>query len=116
MQMSKPVCKGLLLKFVAPFVRLSIGFKRSSMDTRTYTDREVSPVQFLCFKVGTGEARILVDAGEGKPGVLEAHSMFLSIPHLPMLASLQDLLETMEQEGCKRLSEVVSALGCSLCV
>jgi len=41
------------------------------------------------YLVGTGEERILVDAGEGKPGVL------------------QDLLETMEQQGCKRLSQVV---------
>lgn len=73
-------------------------------------------MHFPCLKVGTGEARILVDAGEGKPGVLQAHSMFLLILHLPMLASPEDLLETMEQEGCKRLSEVVSALGKELCV
>ncbi|CAK9082233.1 unnamed protein product [Durusdinium trenchii] len=41
------------------------------------------------YLVGTGEARILVDVGEGKPGVL------------------QDLLQTMEEQGCKRLSQVV---------
>lgn len=41
------------------------------------------------YLVGTGEERILVDAGEGKPGVLE------------------DLLQTMKQEGCKSLSQVV---------
>eukprot|EP00435_Cladocopium_sp_Y103_P055696 s1651_g18.t1 len=41
------------------------------------------------YLVGTGEERILVDAGEGKPGVLE------------------DLLQTMKQEGCKSLLQVV---------
>mmetsp|Transcript_52748 Transcript_52748/g.98764 ORF Transcript_52748/g.98764 Transcript_52748/m.98764 type:complete len:339 (+) Transcript_52748:34-1050(+) len=41
------------------------------------------------YLVGTGVSRILIDAGEGKPGVLE------------------DLLRTMSAEGCRELSQLV---------
>ncbi|CAE6970777.1 aptB [Symbiodinium natans] len=41
------------------------------------------------YLVGTGSSRILVDAGEGKPGVL------------------QDLLKTMAEQGCHNISQIV---------
>ncbi|CAE7841897.1 unnamed protein product, partial [Symbiodinium necroappetens] len=41
------------------------------------------------YLVGTGSSRILVDAGEGKAGVL------------------QDLIDVMAQQGCHHISQVV---------
>jgi len=41
------------------------------------------------YLVGSGQGRILIDAGEGKPGVL------------------QDLLRAMEDEGCSHLEQIV---------
>ena len=43
---------------------------RSSADVKLRSQQHFNPFRGL--KVGTGEERILVDAGEGKPGVLEA--------------------------------------------
>jgi len=41
------------------------------------------------YLVGTGKSRILIDAGEGKPGVL------------------QDLLQVMQERGCTQLEQIV---------
>ena len=54
-------------------------------------------------EVGTGVSRILVDVGEGKPGVLQAWARFWG-------PSAEDLLETMAEQGCQTLSQVVSIL------